>query len=544
MNSIKDPNKETDLLLGLLVKKYNSNGQPYLVFKWGKIGVLLIGLTIFAWLSIATLLYAYFKYAKDYDTVQFSNMLFLPLKYNEHRKAMGDRHIERGIAAVEDQKFLDGIRLLRLGLARSPGNLQGLVTLAQIYEFALNRKDIAIDMYLGGFEHNGIENETFMVSALQSLLRNKVDTEIIAIANQYLPKTFNPGDNKNFQTLAFAAANASYYRGNFDKTEDYINTFLLNESVDGIILSAKISWDRGNEYSAIKRLESALYKFPSSDQLYAQLSYFYREVDEFDSARRYAQLRNIKSPSDPNPIIDLIYLYDKYNDTEKMIQYSKQIIKNFSDNERAIYQLANFAASTGKIKIAQFCYELALEKDYSLENFALSLIEAHISIDDYAGAVSFSEELLTENPKWLKAQWPIFSSLRALASYGLSRPDLGEIYLEEFLSDDSIKTPTYVAVAKRFFDDERYSQAQKILEAAYSLEENNQRVLNDLIRVNLKLGNTDNLGTQIRKLLQTRRPDKNLIKEAYEQLGSDLFIFTNNRSAILMELSAILRERI
>ena len=398
MNSINDPKKETDLLLGLLVKKYNSKGQPYLVFKWGKIGILLIGLTIFAWLSIASLLYAYFKYAKDYDTVQFSNMLFLPLKYNEHRKAMGDRHIERGIAAIEDQKFLDGIRLLRLGLARSPGHLQGLVTLAQIYEFALNRKDIAIDMYLGGFKHNGIENETFTVSALQSLLRNKLDTEIIAIANEYLPKTFNPGDNKNFQTLAFAAANASYYRGNFDKTEDYINTFLLNESVDGIILSAKISWDRGNEYSAIKRLESALYKFPSSDQLYAQLSYFYREVDEFDSARRYAQLRNIKSPSDPNPIIDLIYINDKYNDTEKMIQYSKQIIKNFSDDEKAIFQLANFAASTGKIKIAQFCYELALEKGYSLENFALSLIEAHISVDDYAGAVSFSEELLTENP--------------------------------------------------------------------------------------------------------------------------------------------------
>ena len=53
-------------------------------------------------------------------------------------------------------------------------------------------------------------------------------------------------------------------------------------------------------------------------------------------------------------------------------------------------------------------------------------------------------------------------------------------------------------------------------------------VLNDLIRVNLKLGTRMHLGTQ-RKLLQTRRPDKNLIKEAYEQLGSDLFIFTNNR---------------
>lgn len=544
MKSTNDQNKETKLFLGLLIKKYDLQGQPYLVFQWGKIGLLFIAIITVAWLSIASMLYAYFKYAKDYDTVQLSTMFFLPLKINEHRKAMGDRHIERGLSAIEDQKFLDGIRLLRLGLARSPGNLEGLVTLAQIYEFALNRKDIAIDMYLGGFKHDGINNEKFIISALQSLLRNKVDAEIIAIANEYLPKTFTPGDNPNFQTLAFAAANASFFRGNFDKTEDYINTFLLNESVDGIILSSKISWDRGSKFSAIKKLESALYKFPSSDKLYAQLSFFYREVDDFDSARRYAQLRNIKSPSNPNPIIDLIYLYSKYNDRKKVIQYSKQIIKNFSDDEMAIYQLANFAASTGEIKIAQFCYELALEKNYSLENFALSLIEAHISIDDYAGAVSFSEELLTENPKWLKAQWPIFSSLRSLASYGLNRPDLGEIYLEEFLNEDEVKTTTFVAVAKRFYDNGLHKQAQKILEAAYSLEENNQRVLNDLIRVNLKLGNTNNLGLQIRKLLQTRRPDKGLIKEAYDKLGSDLFIFTNNRSAILMELNAILRESI
>lgn len=544
MKLTNEQNKETRLLLGLLVKKYDLEGKPYLVFQWGKIGLLLIGLIVFAWLSIASLLYAYFKYAKDYDTVQFSNMLFLPLKYGEHRKAMGDRHIERGLSAIENQKFLDGIRLLRLGLARSPSNLEGLITLAQLYEFALSRKDIAVEMYLGGFVHNGLDDEKFVIAALQSLLRNKLDIEIIELANQYLPKTFAPGDNPNFQTLAFAAANASFFRGNFDKTEDYINTFLLNESVDGIILSSRISWDRGSEFSAIKKLESALYKFPNSDNLYAQLSYYYREVDDFDSSRRYAQLRNIKSPSDPNPIIDLIYLYDKYNDYEKVIQYSKQIIKNFSDNEMAIYQLANFAASNGKIKIAQFCYELALEKNYNLDNFALSLIEAHISIKDYGGAISFSEELLTENPNWLKEQWPIFSSLRSLASYGLNRPDLGEIYLGEFLNEDTVKTQTYVAVAKRFFDSELYPQAQKILETAYSTEENNQRVLNDLIRVNLKLGNTDNLGAQIKKLLQTRRPDKSLLKEAYDQLGSDLFIFTNNRSAILMELSAILRENL
>ena len=184
---------------------------------------------------------------------------------------------------------------------------------------------------------------------------------------------------------------------------------------------------------------------------------------------------------------------------------------------------------------------MALEKDYALENFALTLVEAHISNKDFTGAINFSEELLLENPIWLKAQWSIFSSLRALASYGLNRPDLGEIYLEEFLSEPNITTDTLVAVAKRFTSNQMYQQAQKILYLAYSNDQNNQRVLNSLIEVNLKLGMTQNLGDQIKKLLQTRRPDKELLKDAYNRLGSDLFIFTQNRSSILMELGAILR---
>lgn len=543
MNINEPQRKETQLLFGLLVKKFTADGKAYVHFNWGKISLLFVAIIAFMWISLATLLFAYFKYVKDFDTVKFSNMIFLPIKYSEHKIEMGDRHIERGLEAITDNNFADGIRLLRLGLIRSPGNLEGLVKLAQIYEFGLKRKDIAIEMYLDGFEYDGINNNEFCIAALKALLSNKMDAEIMAIANDYLPTEFKKGDNVNLQTLAYAAATSSFFRGKFDKTEDYINTFLLNESIDGIILSSKVSWDRGNKFSAIKKLESALYKFPNSDGIYNQLTYFYREIDDFDSARRYAQLRNIKSPSDPSPIIDLIYLYDKYDKEDKVIEYSKQIIKNFSDNEIAIYQLANFAASTGKINIAQFCYELALEKDYALQNFALTLIEAHISIKDYVGAVNFSEELLLENPKWLKDQWPIFSSLRSLASYGLNRPDLGEIYLEEFLSDSNITPDTLVAVAKRFTDNNMFQQAQRILDLAYTNDGNNQRVLNSLIRVNLELGMTQNLGDQIKKLLQTRRPDKELLKDAYNRLGSDLFIFTNNRTSILMELGAMLREQ-
>ena len=150
----------------------------------------------------------------------------------------------------------------------------------------------------------------------------------------------------------------------------------MNPLIDGIILSSRVSWDRGNKYSAIKKLESALFKYPNSDQLYSQLSLYYRDINDFDSARRYSKLRNIKAPSDHKPIIDLILPIRKYNIQDKVEEYSKQIVNNFSDNEIAIYRLANFASASGKISIAQYCYELALEKNYELENFGATLIEA------------------------------------------------------------------------------------------------------------------------------------------------------------------------
>ena len=534
--------KEKTLLLGLVVKKYSEDGMPYVRLNWGRVTLFLILFTLFAWMSLSTMLFAYFKYLKDFDTVKFSDMILLPIKYSAHKQEMGDRHVERGLQAIEANDYNNGIRLLRLGLARSPGNLDGVVALAQIYEFGLNRKDIAVEMYLEGFKYGGIHNEEFCVAALKALINNKMDGEVLEIANEYLPEEYKIGDNENFQTLAFAAATSSFYRGKLDETEDYLNTFLLNQSIDGLILSSKVSWDRGNKFSAIKKLESALYKFPNSDQIYSQISYYYREMDDFDASRRYAQLRNLKSPSDTDPLIELIYLYDKYDKNDKVVEYSKQIVKNFKDNEMAIYKLANFAASTGKVNIAQFCYELALEKSYKLENFALTLVEAHISINDFQGAVDFSEELLLENPKWLKDKWSIFSSLRALASYGLNRPDLGEIYLEEFLNEPNNNSDTLVAVAKRFTDNKMYQQAKRILDSAYSEDENNQRVLYSLLKVNLKLGMTQELGSQIKKLLKTRRPDKQLLKNAYNRLGSDVFLFTDNRSSILIELGAILRQ--
>ena len=70
---------EAPLLFGLLVKKFNTDGKPYVHFNWGKNYFTFRLMIAFMWISTATLLFAYFKYVKDFDTVKFLKYDFAPV---------------------------------------------------------------------------------------------------------------------------------------------------------------------------------------------------------------------------------------------------------------------------------------------------------------------------------------------------------------------------------------------------------------------------------------------------------------------------------
>ena len=532
--------REKSILLGFAAQRKSSDGRVEIVFKWGRILGSLFALVAIGWFSLAAVLFFYFKHQKEFDEVSYGGMVSLPFRMDEHRQKMGDNHIKNGLEAIKGGNFQDALRLLRLGVIRSPENLEGRAVLAEFYDLGIKRPDIAADLMIKGIENGGIDDLDYVKRTLRLLLRHQMDSQIQDLADRHLPE--EPKLTDINRTLAFGAANANHLRGNYDRADDYLSSYSLVETLDGILLSARISWDRGSKLSAIGKLEGSISKFPNSEPLLMQLSKFHREMGDLDEARRYAILRNVMDPLSAAPRLELLYIYNKSGDTEREARETQRMLQQFREDNSALQSLANFAADSGNINLARKTYEEALENEFPIDAYALLLIEAHLVDEDYTGALNFCEELLKERPEWLSQRWGIFNSLRAVASYGTNRPDLGEIYLQDFVDEASNKPQTFLAVARRFNNIDRPQQARKILDVAHQLAPTNQLVLSELIRVELSLGNTGNLNKLLTRLLEMRRPQMALLIEAYRKLGSDRFIFTPERENLLIQLSAILRE--
>lgn len=534
--------REDSILWGFVARKQTAGGRVSISVRWGRLIGAFVILIVLGWLSLGALLYFHFKYRRGYDEVSYVKMLtLLPFGVDEHRVEVGDFYIRKGLKEMQRKNFVDAIKLLRSGVSLSPANLEGRKVLSEFYE-AIHKKDgdQVANLLMAGIEKGGINDLEYLKRTLRVLLKYQMDDEIQKLADQYLPE--EPEIIEINRTLAFGAANANYLRGNYDQAEDYLVAYKLLDSIEGILLSAQISWERGDQMEAIAKLKKTENRFKASGLIFMQLSRYYREIGDLDESRRYAILRLVTDPLSPIPRIQLLYIYNQSGDEEEEEAETQRMLKQFRDSESALKSLGNFAANTGNSGLARRIYEEALENAHNVDSFALLLIEAHLVREDYQGALEFAEELLREDPDWLEKRWSVFNSLRAVASYGVDRADLGEIYLRAFLDDPVIVSQTCLAVAQRFSGIGRFDQARRVLLSAYAESPGNQKLLSELIRVKLELGNTENLDQLLLKLLQMRRPQMELLADAYTQLGSDRFIFAPDRETLLTQLSATLRE--
>lgn len=537
----KNQTNETTVFFGLAREVRLESGRLRLKFNWGRIGILMGCLAIMGWFALGGVVFAWYKYKRDYKNISYWQALAFPVKNDEIRQSMGDYYIEQAEKALEAGNYREASMLSRIGLERSQRNLKGRMIVSE-FEIAMGQNDTALKLMQEGLAYATEEDIDFWVRTLRYMLNLRADQQILDIAAKYLPET--PETTQRNTLIAMAAAQANVYRGNFDTAENLIHSYDLDEKIDGVLLLAQIYWSRDQRAAAVERLEAFINrpKTDALDPIYAVLARFCRDMGQEDKAFRYTAARTALNPFSADPRIELLYFYHKRGELEKMDREAEAIIQQFRRESNSMMRLANFATDVGDIPLARRVYEIALENNFSVASFGLLYIEAHLVASRHTQAIDLCNDLVKENPTWLAEFEPTFNSLRSLAYFGSGNQDLGNLYLGRFTEARNVRVDTLISVANRFKQIGMPDAARAILVSAYQRDNKNQIALSGIIEIDLDQGYSRDLATNLRNLLLLRRPSYELLRRAYRELNSDRFIYTSDRSELLVDLSTVILE--
>jgi len=533
----KEINK-TPVFFSLAYRYRTPQGRVVIRPRWGLLGGLFAGGAVFAYILGATALFFFFKYYRNFEDVKYFDMYTLPFQMDDHRQKYGTYQIEKALELVEAGEHRDAFFLLRTGVRRAPGHLEGRKLLGEYLYFGHNRPDNAIGLMREGlaYAHEDLE---YIRTYYTMLMEQQEDMQLLEDAQTYLEDERVPENIK--QVIAVFAIRVNLFRGNFDAAEDLLTQYDLSEGLDGIILQGEIDWARGLHQKAIADLEAATDEYPNVEILLQRLYEYYRQDGQYAKARFYAVKRSTINSLEPRPKVDLLYILDDTGEEQRADRTFSFLKQRFADYENDLILLAAYAADRGKMNKSRELYDIALEEDYNLAPFALGLIQSHINAGDYAGAEQFAVELSRESPAWLNDQKSMLDSLRAIAVRGMGQNKLAEAYLRQFLDNTRTRIGYLLEVAEKFEELGALDLARQVYEVAYFNNQRNQPALTGLITMDLKTGNSEGLGERLKKLLEMRRPSPDLLREAYRKLGSDQFIFTRDREEILIKLDAMLR---
>jgi len=537
-NFKKSATKSTNQPKGLqrlnpFVLRQSSTGWQVQIH-WKQLGLSLVFLALLGWFGGAAAGYFFVKYKRGFAEVRYTDILFLRKK--AYQVASGDSLIKSAQAHIKEQKFREAFYELRVGLIKSQSNKEGRLLLAQFYGL-WKRPDLTRQTLLDGFAYHQNDKD-YLKTLFTFLLQQQDDQQVLAYYKALLGNddTITPRN----QLVALAAASSCYFRGNYDQAESILRRYQLDSSRDGRLLIVRINWDRGARDLAIDQLHELSGELPNDEEIYNQTVAYLREAGRDNEARRESFIRALAFPNNARARVDQLYALHKEGDTAAVKSTTEDIFRDFAADSNALTALADFAANTGDSALARRIYDHCKANNLNWEGAALMTVEADIVSKKYQAALELVRELLKENHEWGKRFYAVFNGLQAIANYGLGDAEAAQLFLNNFLTQANVRADNLIAVSKRLLAVGAKTQARQVLDQAVQMDPLNQAALSNLIQLDLDLNNTTPLAANVRKLLAMRRPSLALLRTAYVRLGSDLFLFAPERSALLQDLSDVI----
>lgn len=499
--------------------------QPVLLVTWCFL------LVATGYLGAGTALFFNDKYGHKLENISWVDRIYPP-NWDKYRRARGDSYISKAQSSLDDGEFSAAFHQVRAGLSRSPQNQDGRLILTEMY-LAMGRADLAQTTLIDGIDFHSADIN-YLRRTIQSLFSTQRDEDVVNLCDNLLNRS--ESNHEIEQLLSLAKANALFYRGNFDQAEDALETDSIRLLAETRLLRARIEWDRGFPELALASIKQLTTEFPANQEIYRHQVKWLIDQNLGDIARGTSLVQRIRYPDQSHPRIDLLYALDELDETEEIIKDAYSLLREFGDDYAAILQLGDFAANTGRIDIALKVSEHANARDMPLEGPALMLVEAMITAGEYHRALGQTQQVLTDHPDWEERMAPVFNGLQAICYHALGEREEANLFLDNYLGLESLRAENLVAVSNRLETVGATREARMVLDNAVRRDPLNQAALTRLIELDLESTNAPELPENLQRILEMRRPPTSLLREAYDKLGQDRFIFVENRGDVMEQL--------
>jgi tetratricopeptide (TPR) repeat protein len=528
-------------LWGFAQRTFPSGSRPQIHFCWGRISLVILGLLVVGWLTVAGALYFYFKKNLYFEEASYLKMVSLPFRIDAHRKELGNFHIEKAKGLIQQKKYREALEFLRAGVARSPGNLEGRRMLADFFDFGLKQHDDAADILMRGVFNGGVGDPEYMSAVFRYLLLHEYDDRIVELGEDLLKEDIEQDKVSRLTALATATACFNLYK--YERALLHIEQYNLLEVPEGNILAAQVYWGRGERQKAMDLLAVAAGRFPAAAQIYTRISDFNSEAGDLHAARRNAVLAQVTNPMSLDIALKVLALEYRLGMEERAEGSFHDVLNNFPDDRPSLLKVANTVSGLGRADLMAQVGARALEAGFVDSRFSLAQMSAYIIGAQFHDAHKFGTELLQSTDEWkVKYHRSLLLCLLCVAAFGQGDTERGRILLQDFFQAPLPPADEIHHLASHFKKSGMLAQERQVLLFCREKHPGFRPVLEDLVRRDLLARNYLTLPKHVRDMLLVRRKNAPLLRQCMEALNSDIFLFLPERLELVESLGNTLRK--
>lgn len=561
------------ILLGMVIveaigykeRKYRPN--------WRRIALLFPVFLLILWVALSELNYFKERYMNGIPTTRRADMyLYLPdtlansaanlflgreqVRLREREKLLsvkdaygrsahlyrkGEYFVSVAKAALARQDYAEFAKYIGTGAQLTPANLEAQRLCADLF-FAFQRPLDGYQLLEESLAFAKRDQDYFRQYITRCFMLDQ-DARLIATATRYLA---DPELSPEIRAdLLIAAAQAHFLRGNYSEATKLIKDHRLDETADGYLLNCQILWESGDRASALAELDAALAVYPAGIRLLEMKARWLKDSGELARAKDCLDLLAISMPDKPGPLIQSLYLLPGDGNRAARAAIVEKAVARYGNQEQAMLDLARFANETADVALTTRLAQHAKDRRFTNRvRFDLVRVESLLNAGRARETILLVDELYkqAERDQWVAETRMAFEALRMIAYFADGQTEIGSINLQKLMQNRSVPPQVLISASRKLIAARRYEEANDVLIQAHLQNETNQAVLQQIVQ--LKLAHpriAADLETYLRRLMQNRRPSKEVLQAALRRLGSDVYLFSGDRETLLRDIEAKLR---